>query len=155
MSNQERKEWTIQELEELKEYGELDIFYEILDLLLSLEVHAEKSNLSINKTSSKILRRESLNLIFLSSLLRTKMCNKLKGDDSVPKVLINRIKKKKKEQEGAEERYKTRLENLKKAASKESERIKNLRIAKEELKKKHEERRKKEKEEQRKAASKH
>lgn len=120
--------WTIMELERMKEFSELDIFYEFLEILMPLESHAEKGLLG-KKASKKHLRKQSMDLKFLAEFLRQKMSLELRGKTETPGCLNKKIEKEKIRLDNANKRYKARIDNLKKANANTSERVERLREA--------------------------
>lgn len=133
-------QWTLEDLERMKDYSELDVYYEMLDLLVQLEPFAERATLD-KKASKRVISREARNLKFLTELLRSMTTNY--NDNKVPLVLLKRIEKERRKRDNAEAIHAARLSNLKKAEPKEKERIKNLKAAVKEMKKKNEQRKKK------------
>lgn len=126
--------WSSEELESMKNYSEIEIYYDMLSLVIELEPVAIKAA-GGHKGSLKKLRRDSLELKFLASFLREKTRNILSDkENEIPNVLLERLKKEENRKENEEKLYRARMENLKKAADFEGERIKNLRKAKEEMK---------------------
>lgn len=132
-------QWTLEDLERMKDFSELDVYYEMLDLLVKLEPFAERATLD-KKASKRILSRESRNLKFLSELLRSMTTNYQNSD--VPLVLMRRIEKERKKRENADKIYAARLKNLKKAESNQDKRISQLKAAVQDMKRKNEQRKK-------------
>ncbi len=120
--------WTLAELERMKEFSELDIFYELLEILMSMEAHAEKGLLG-KKASKKHLRKQSMELKFLADFMRQKMSLELRGKESVPSCLEKKLEKEKERMDNADKRYKARIDNLKKANSNPTERVGRLKDA--------------------------
>lgn len=136
--------WSSEELENMKNYSEIEIYYDMLNLMLELEPVAIKAA-GGNQRSMKRLRRDSLELRFLASFLREKTRNILSGkEDEVPNALLERIKKEENKKAHEEKLYRTRMKNLKKSSKTNDKRIDDLIKAKEELKKKYGEKKKKE-----------
>lgn len=133
--------WTMQELERMKEFSELDIFYEFLDILMPLESHAEKGLLG-KKASKKHLRRQAQELKFLADLLKQKTSLDLNNKNEVPNCLEKRIEKERNRMDNADKRYQARISNLKKANQNNSERVERLREAMTQQKERNEQRKK-------------
>lgn len=139
--------WTIPELEKMKEYSELDIYYEFLDVLLPLESDSESAALGY-KAAKKRIRRDAAELKFLSDLLKQRAALDLKEDtETIPYCLRKRIEKEQTRLDNAESRYEARIRNLKKANSQPNERVERLREAMAKQKQANEERKKKSEEE--------
>jgi hypothetical protein len=131
--------WSRDSLERMKDYSELDIYYEFVDLLSTLEDTCEKAALG-TKTAKKELRKVALDLKFLSDMMRQMTSYDLTGKEEHPAVLERRIKQENERIENAERRYQARIENLQKRD--EEKRVENLKKAVEEQKKANEQRKK-------------
>jgi hypothetical protein len=130
----------------MKEFSELDIFYEFLEVLMPLESDAEKGLLG-KKASKKNLRRQATELKFLSDLLRQRMSIDLQNKEDVPSCLERRIDKEQQRMDNADKRYQARIANLKKANQNPSERVERLRKAMTQQKELNEQRKRKAEEE--------
>lgn len=125
----------------MKEFSELDIFYEFLDILMPLEAHAEKGLLG-KKASKKHLRRQAQELKFLSDLMKQRVSLDLQKKDEVPNCLEKRIEKEQNRMDNADKRYQARISNLKKANQNNDERVNRLREAMTQQKERNERRKK-------------
>lgn len=123
----------------MKEFSELDIFYEFLDILMPLESHAERGLLG-KKASKKHLRKQAQELKFLADLLKQRASLDLQKKDEVPNCLEKRIEKEQKRMDNADKRYQARIGNLKKANQNNDERVKRLREAMTQQKERNEQR---------------
>lgn len=119
--------WSRESLERMKEYSELDIYYEFVDLLSTLEPICEKAALG-TKSAKKELRKIALDLKFLSEMMRQITSNDLMDKKESPIALERMIAMENCRISNAEKRYQARVENLKKKDEK--IRIKNLKLAK-------------------------
>lgn len=129
--------WTLDDLERMKEFSELDVYYEMLDIMVQLEPYAERAAMD-KKAAKRVLARESRNLKFLAEVMRGMTTSYTKGD--VPTALANRIKLERVKREKAEATLQARKENLDRVN--EDNRMTQLRAAMEEMKRKNEERKK-------------
>jgi hypothetical protein len=117
----------------------LDVYYEMLDLLIKLEPYAERAALN-KKASKRMIAKEAKNIKFLADLFRGMTTDY--NDLEVPYALTKRIDKERRKREEAESILAARIKNIKSDNQSKDERVKKLRAAVEEMKRKNEERKK-------------
>lgn len=127
--------WTLDDFERMKEFNELDVYYEMLDIMVQLEPYAERAAMD-KKAAKRVLAREARNLKFLAEVMRGLTTSYNKSD--VPTALANRIKLERGKREKAEAALQARRKNLNRVDD--DARMKQLRAAMEEMKRKNEER---------------
>jgi len=131
--------WSLEDYERMKEFSELDVYYEMLDLLIKLEPYAERAALN-KKASKRMIAKEAKNIKFLADLFRGMTTDY--NDLEVPYALTKRIDKERRKREEAESILAARIKNIKSDNQSKDERVKKLRAAVEEMKRKNEERKK-------------